>query len=432
MSNSTSNTPNSEHNKPDDNALEGNKPTSKGQKPITDDTVHTDVSIICGEQSTHKKPSSSESSGPTSKRSYQIMLVLGLMAAFVLAMGYQTLFGHAKRAAGDVIVEEGQSYYGFLPQFQRDVPLFSANLAKLYIRSVNTPLHAGTYEVPENANLVQLMEVFKEGPKVEVVTVQIIEGKTAADLYKALASNDSITLKVLEADGTPKANFKQLLGIDAFTPNGEFSDNLEGWFTPDTYYYNPGVTDKQVLTDLYQHQQEALAEAWENRAEGLPYQTPYEALIMASIIEKETSIPSERELVSAVFVNRLKKGIRLQTDPTIIYGMGKRYNGDIRRQDINEKTAYNTYQIEGLPPTPIALPSHASIKAAMHPAESDALYFVATGTGGHKFTKTLAEHNKAVQAYLSVMRNKKTESESDTTTESQLLQDNPETTQVIN
>jgi len=365
---------------------------------------HTDVSLVCDDPSRHKKPPQK----PTSNRSYQLLLVLGLMAAFVVAMAYQTLFGHSDRPAGDLVVEEGQSYYGFLPQFQRDVPMFSASLAKLYIKSaVDTPLKAGTYEVPANASLKQLIDAFKQGEKVDMVAIQIIEGKTAADLYKVIASTPGVTLEVLQKDGKPKPNLKQLLGIDAVTPEGEFADNLEGWFTPDTYHYAKGVTDKQILTDLYQRQQKALDEAWASRSKGLPYKSPYEALIMASIIEKETSVDSERELVSAVFVNRLNKPMRLQTDPTIIYGMGERYEGNIRRADINEKTAYNTYQIDGLPPTPIALPSPASIDAALHPADSDVLYFVATGTGGHKFTTTYAEHNQAVKEYLAVMRQQK-------------------------
>ena len=380
------------------------KPSNNPNKPTATEaeTVHpTDVSLVCDDPSRHKK----QPPKPTSKRGYQLLLVFGLILLFLLAMAYQTLFGHSNQAAGDLVVEEGQSYYGFLPQFQRDVPMFSASLAKLYIKAtVDAPLHAGTYEVPKNASFKQLMDAFKEGQKVDMVTIQIIEGKTAADLYKAIAKTEGVVLEVLESNGKPKADFKQLLGIDAFTPEGEFSSNLEGWFTPDTYYYARGITDKQILNDLYKRQQQALDKAWENRAADLPYKTPYEALIMASIIEKETSVESERELVSAVFVNRLNMGMRLQTDPTIIYGMGERYDGNIRRTDINEKTAYNTYQIDGLPPTPIALPSPESIEAAMHPADSDALYFVATGTGGHKFTKTLADHNRAVQEYLQVMR----------------------------
>lgn len=380
------------------------KPSNNPNKPTATEaeTVHpTDVSLVCDDPSRHKK----QPPKPTSKRGYQLLLVFGLILLFLLAMAYQTLFGHSNQAAGDLVVEEGQSYYGFLPQFQRDVPMFSASLAKLYIKAtVDAPLHAGTYEVPKNASFKQLMDAFKEGQKVDMVTIQIIEGKTAADLYKAIAKTEGVVLEVLESNGKPKADFKQLLGIDAFTPEGEFSSNLEGWFTPDTYYYARGITDKQILNDLYKRQQQALDKAWENRAADLPYKTPYEALIMASIIEKETSVESERELVSAVFVNRLNMGMRLQTDPTIIYGMGERYDGNIRRTDINEKTAYNTYQIDGLPPTPIALPSPESIEAAMHPANSDALYFVATGTGGHKFTKTLADHNRAVQEYLQVMR----------------------------
>lgn len=383
-------------------------PSNNPNKPTgteTETVQPTDVSLVCDDPSRHKK----QPPEPTSKRSYQLLLVFGLILLFLLAMVYQTLFGHSKYPADELVVEEGQSYYGFLPQFQRDVPMFSASLAKLYIKAtVDVPLHAGTYEVPKNASFKQMMDAFKEGQKVDMVTIQIIEGKTAADLYKVIANTEGVVLEVLESNGKPKANFKQLLGIDAFTPEGEFVHNLEGWFTPDTYYYARGVTDKQILNDLYKRQQRALDKAWEKRAADLPYDTPYEALIMASIIEKETGVDSERELVSAVFVNRLNKGMRLQTDPTIIYGMGERYDGNIRRTDINEKTAYNTYQIDGLPPTPIALPSPESIEAAMHPANSDVLYFVATGTGGHKFTKNLADHNRAVQEYLKVMREQRT------------------------
>ncbi|WP_227430256.1 endolytic transglycosylase MltG [Psychrobacter sp. I-STPA6b] len=372
------------------------KPESKDSVPVKDST------LICeGKPRKYRKDDVSI----FAKRSYQLLLVFGLMLLFLAVMTYQTLFGHLTQPAQKIEVSDGDTYYGLLPQFQGAVPLFSATLAKFYIKTqVNTPLNAGTYELPENPSLMQMLNVLEAGEQIALVQIQIIEGKTAQDLYHNLANTSGVTLEVLDEQGRPKMPLKQALGIDAYTPEGEFVDNLEGWFSPNTYHYAEGTTDKQILADLYQIQQQALDEAWASRAENLPYKTPYEALIMASIIEKETGIASERPLVSAVFVNRLNQGMRLQTDPTIIYGMGERYDGNIRRKDINEATAYNTYQIDGLPPTPIALPSKASIEAALHPADSDALYFVATGTGGHKFSKTLAEHNRAVQEYLKVIR----------------------------
>jgi UPF0755 protein len=291
-------------------------------------------------------------------------------------------------------------------------------VAKLYIKSqVDAPLHAGIYQLPENPTFAETLHVLGQGVKAAMVKVQIIEGKTSKDLYQALRDNKGIKKEVLideSGNNRDNAGIAQALDLVGILPDSVVNSNdpivnhnLEGWFAPDTYYYGEGSTDKQVLTDLYKRQQQALTKAWENRAPNLPYNSPYEALVMASIIEKETSVAEERPLVSAVFNNRLNKSMRLQTDPTIIYGMGSRYEGNIRRKDIHEKTAYNTYQIDGLPPTPIALPSAASIEATLHPADSEALYFVATGNGGHKFTNSLNEHNQAVREYLSVMRQKK-------------------------
>ena len=376
----------------------------------------TDVSLISGDSKPREYKADNQSF--FMQRGYQVLLVLGLIAAFLLVMVYQTLFGRVEQPKQMVTIEQGQTYYGLLPQWQQQIPLFSASIAKLYIKSqVDGPLHAGIYQLPENPTIAEALQVLGQGAKAAMVKVQIIEGKTSKDLYQALRDNDNIIKEALtDASGNDNdnASIAQTLDLAGILPDAVTSSddaivnhNLEGWFAPDTYYYGEGTSDKKVLTDLYKRQQQALTDAWENRAPNLPYKTPYEALVMASIIEKETSVVEERPLVSAVFNNRLNKGMRLQTDPTIIYGMGSRYDGNIRRKDIDEKTAYNTYQIDGLPPTPIALPSAASIEATLHPADSEALYFVATGNGGHKFTSSLNEHNQAVKKYLSVMREKK-------------------------
>ena len=372
----------------------------------------TDISLISGDN----KPRHYKVDNPSffMQRGYQVLLVLGLIAAFFLIMVYQTLFGRIEQPQQMVTIEKGQTYYGLLAQWQQEIPLFSATIAKLYMKTqVDGPLHAGIYQLPENPTIAEALHVLGQGVKAAMVKVQIIEGKTSKDLYQALRDNKGIKKEVLTADST-NASIAEALDLVGILPDAVVNSNdpivnhnLEGWFAPDTYYYGEGTTDKKVLTDLYKRQQQALTKAWENRAPNLPYQTPYEALVMASIVEKETSVAEERPLVSAVFTNRLNKSMRMQTDPTIIYGMGSRYEGNIRRKDIDEKTGYNTYQIDGLPPTPIALPSAASIEATLHPADSAALYFVATGNGGHKFTNSLAEHNQAVKEYLGVMREKK-------------------------
>ncbi|WP_434353215.1 endolytic transglycosylase MltG [Psychrobacter sp. HD31] len=334
-------------------------------------------------------------------KQFRFAVFAGLMYVGVLV--YQTLFVGIEQNKQMFEVQEGQTYYGVMAHWQKQVPLFSNTLGKLFVNlKTKDTLHAGTYQLPKNPSFFRAMSILSQGSNAAVVKVQIIEGKTSKDLYKKLKATKGLKIEVLDN----LEHIKSALGVTPTTPTGKFEQNLEGWFAPDTYFFSEGTSDKQILLKLYQHQQKNLDEAWQNRKKDLPYKTPYEALIMASIIEKETGLAEERQKIAGVFVNRLKIGMRLQTDPTIIYGLGERYDGDIKRADINEKTAYNTYQIDGLPPTPIALPSKAAIQAALNPADTKALYFVATGDGGHKFSNTLAAHNQAVKEYLKVMQNK--------------------------
>ncbi|WP_028486846.1 endolytic transglycosylase MltG [Thiomicrorhabdus chilensis] len=174
---------------------------------------------------------------------------------------------------------------------------------------------------------------------------------------------------------------------------------LEGQFLPETYFYQAGDSDKDILLRAQTDLQAVLQQAWQNRQQGLPFKSPYEALIMASLVEKETAVAQERTLIAGVFINRLNKRMRLQTDPTVIYGIGPSYDGNIRKRDLLTTTPYNTYRINGLPPTPIALPSREAIEAVMHPDQTKALYFVSKGNGEHYFSETLNEHNRAVRKY---------------------------------
>jgi UPF0755 protein len=215
-----------------------------------------------------------------------------------------------------------------------------------------------------------------------------VEGWNIREVRQELARNPRLEHRL--ADMTD-AQMLAAIGAEEKHP--------EGLFFPDTYFFNPDSPDIDVLRRAYSLQQQKLQEAWETRAPGLPYKTPYEALIMASIIEKETGVPEERPLIAAVFINRLKKGMRLQTDPTVIYGLGAKFDGNLRKVDLQRDTPYNTYTRAGLPPTPIAMPGEEAILAALHPAPSNALYFVAKGNGTHQFSATLEEHNRAVNRY---------------------------------
>lgn len=361
-----------------------------------------------------KKTTKKSSIKKTHGTSWFKIVLLFIMGVMVLlgVIFYTTIFAKTDQDAQILTVKKGDTYHGLLVNnaWQRSAFAFDA-VAKLYLKAcVHTPLQEGVYQIPKHASLKQVIDVLTQGVKVQMIKVQIIEGKTVKDLYRTIKNAEGVVVEVLtpRADGYSWAdamrdNERVAAALDITLVNG----NLEGQFAPDTYFFEHGTSDKKILQKLYDSQQKILNEAWKKRTENLPYQDKYEALIMASIIEKETGISDERRRVSSVFVNRLRKNMRLQTDPTIIYGLFDRYDGKIYRSNINEKTDYNTYQINGLPPTPIALPSKASIEAALHPADDDALYFVATGDGGHQFSRTLDEHNQAVARYRAAMASKK-------------------------
>lgn len=332
-------------------------------------------------------------------------LVTTLVVLFVV---YQSIYATTGHPEHILTVDKGETYHSLLSKKPwSDAFLSSAFVTKAYVAlATDKSLQAGNYQVPAGASLAQMIRILSKGGAATEFSLRIIEGKTVKELYHTLKTTDGVVLKVLTppADGyswtdVARDNKAVAQALEIESPNG----NLEGMFAPNTYKFSHGTTDLEILRRLYQDQIKILNNAWESRDETLPYQTPYEALIMASIIEKETGIKQERQMVSAVFVNRLRQGMRLQTDPTIIYGMFDRYDGKIYRSNIAEKTDYNTYQIDGLPPTPIALPSAASIKAAMHPADTDVIYFVATGNGGHTFSRTYQEHQKAVAKYRAFM-----------------------------
>ncbi|MCS4297814.1 endolytic transglycosylase MltG [Acinetobacter sp. RIT698] len=293
-------------------------------------------------------------------------------------------------------ISNGETYTGFIDQLAKEDKVSFPIILKLYRKIfIHDTMKAGVYEVTKGMNVRQVLEMVSNIENAQMSRLLVIEGTTTKQLIQSLKKDPLVEKSVIQL---PSGEMLKALNIPY--------DHPEGLFAPDTYFFDKGATDKQILTDLYQRQMKILDEAWEKRAPDLPYKNKYEALIMASIIEKETSVDSELRQVSGVFYRRLKLGMRLQTDPTVIYGMGDKYTGKISKQDLRTPTAYNTYTINGLPPTPIALPSKKAIEATMHPDNSENIYFVATGNGGHKFTANLNDHNRAVQEYIQVMRSK--------------------------
>lgn len=248
-------------------------------------------------------------------------------------------------------------------------------------------VQAGEYHISPGMLPAQFLDMLVTG-KVVQYGFTIVEGWNVRQLLAALKKNQDITHDLNSQDAR---QLMQELGID--------KPHAEGWFFPDTYHFVRGTSGKDLLKRAHAAMRDQLDAEWQQRDTGLPYKTPYEALTMASIIEKETGIASERQQIAGVFVRRLRKGMRLQTDPTVIYGIGESYDGNIRRKDLRTDTPYNTYTRGGLPPTPIAMPGLAAIHAALHPAKGNSLYFVASGGGAHVFSATLEQHNEAVIKY---------------------------------
>ncbi|MBK9116240.1 MAG: endolytic transglycosylase MltG [Betaproteobacteria bacterium] len=254
-------------------------------------------------------------------------------------------------------------------------------------RGADRAIKAGSYEVDTGITLPQLLAKLTQGD-VTQKTVVFVEGATFADVRRLLRANPDVKNTVLDL---PDAELMARLDMTG--------GSLEGRFFPDTYFFAAGSTDFALLNRARRALDARLAAAWEHRATDLPLRTPYEALILASIVEKETGRAADRPLIASVFVNRLRRGMRLQTDPTVIYGMGTAFDGDLKRRDLETDTPWNTYTRDGLPPTPIALPSQASLDAVLNPPVTGYLYFVARGDGTSKFSATLPEHNRAVSQF---------------------------------
>ena len=292
-------------------------------------------------------------------------------------------------AGYQLTVEAGQSLRGLARQLQQEGVYSSPWLLRLYGRwsGLDQQIKRGEYRVPQGTNAEGLLLLLQSG-KVISYQVTLPEGITLSRTLEILASDGRLE-RVLAGQDDPR-----LAEFAAGRINGE------GLFFPDSYRFERGATDLDILQRAYDAMQQVLDQEWQQRAKGLPYDSPYEALIMASIVERETGVAEEREEIAGVFVRRLQQRMRLQTDPTVIYGLGDGYRGNLTRAHLkDDANPYNTYRIKGLPPGPIALPGREAIHAALQPAAGKTLYFVARGDGSHHFSETLAEHQQAVRKY---------------------------------
>ena len=328
----------------------------------------------------------------------RVLLIAGVTILAIFVAGalviYRTLFSEisfSSPALTPVKIEvvAGSSLSRVARELDEAGYLSSPTLFKLWARlqGVENSIQTGEYELQSGITPAQLLDKIVRGDSVQY-RITLVEGWTFQQALDAIWSQENIRASL---DDSSSAEIAERMNLDY--------ENPEGLLYPDTYFYTKGTTDLELLLRANERLDSILNEAWESRLGALPYANSYEALIMASIIEKESASNSERGLIAGVFVGRLDLGMRLQSDPTTIYGMGDRYAGNISRADLLEETPYNTYRIDGMPPTPIALSGEESIVAALNPSASDYLYFVARGDGSHQFSRTLEEHNAAVREY---------------------------------
>lgn len=335
-------------------------------------------------------------------RRLTVLAIAMLLVAGVALAALEIYLGRSMQRPGPheevvrVHVTPGASLRATLAEVAAQGALRNPRAVELYVRmhGERVNVKAGNYDLPARATPRAILEQFTAG-KVVLEQLTIVEGWTFRDMRRAMNAHPRIRKTLAKADDAA-----------VMAAIGHADMHPEGRFFPDTYRFADGTTDREILTLAYDVMARVLAETWARRKPDLPITTPEEALILASIVEKETALASERRAIAGVFTTRLRQGMRLQTDPTVIYGLGDEYDGDIRRKDLTTDTPYNTYTRAGLPPTPIALPSRESLEAAVDPSETGAIYFVATGDGdgSHVFSRTLKEHNAAVARLVAKQR----------------------------
>ncbi len=326
---------------------------------------------------------------------FRVMGLLLLGASFAAAwliMDFQAFRSNPLRLpeAGEIlVVEPGDHLRRIADELQRkgvlDKPLYLVVLGR-YL-GLDARIKTGEFRIEHGSTPQQLLQKLSSGEVVQH-RLTLIEGETFKLMMRRVMVHEALRHTLADAS---EETVMAALGLPGKNPEGEFM--------PETYAFPRGTTDVVFLRRAYDAMQNFLHQAWQERDDDLPLRSPYEALILASIVEKETAVASERAQIAGVFIRRLRKGMKLQTDPTVIYGHGEHYDGDIRFRDLRSDTPYNTYTRFGLPPTPIAMPGKEAVLAVLHPAQGDALYFVSRGDGSHQFSSTLAEHNRAVDKY---------------------------------